>query len=70
MGVTGNIHYDGNAASGEPVVLHGFGRIFFRTDNSKYAYLNYGNYITEFEAKYPSGKVAVDVFELQTKGKR
>ncbi len=62
MTVAGQIHY-------VPNYLHGFGRITFSTDAAKYRYLNYGNYITEFDAVFPSGKVSVDVFELKSSGR-
>ncbi|KAG8527709.1 uncharacterized protein KY384_007863 [Bacidia gigantensis] len=59
--VDGNIHYN-------LPHLHGFARMSFSTDSPKYQYLAFGDYVGEFEATYPSGKVSVDVFELQTSG--
>lgn len=61
MTVSGHIHYD-------PPSLLGFARMQFSTDSAHYRYLNYGDYVAEFEAVFPSGKVSVDVFELKTSG--
>ena len=61
MGVTGHIHYT-------PHHLQGFARMEYSTDSDKYRYLNYGDYVGEFEATFPSGRASVDVFELQSSG--
>jgi hypothetical protein len=61
MSVSGHIHYT-------PPNLHGFARMEFSTDSADYQYLSYGNYVAEFEATFPSGRVSVDVFELQASG--
>ncbi|KAF2261335.1 hypothetical protein CC78DRAFT_535791 [Lojkania enalia] len=61
MSVRGYIHYTGNH-------LHGFSRMEFSTDSADYQYLSYGNYVSEFDATYPSGRASVDVFEMQTSG--
>ena len=62
MGVSGNIHYS-------PPKLLGFARIQFSTDAPKYQYLSFGDYVAEFEATFPSGKVSVDIFELRSSGR-
>jgi hypothetical protein len=61
MSVSGHIHYT-------VAHLHGFARMEFSADSADYQYLSYGNYVAEFEATFPSGRVSVDVFELQTSG--
>lgn len=61
MTVNGHIHYTTNH-------LLGFARMTFSTDSAKYQYLVYGDYVVEFEAVFPSGRVSVDVFELQSSG--
>lgn len=64
--VAANIHYTPNADG--TIQLRGFGRMTFGTSAPQYEYLTYGDYVTEFEAIYPSGKVSVDVFELGSSG--
>lgn len=61
MSVSGHIQYG-------VAHLHGFARMTFSTDSAEYQYLVYGNYVVEFDAVFPSGRVSVDVFELQSSG--
>jgi hypothetical protein len=62
MSTRGYIHYtNGNQ-------LHGFFRMEFSSSAPQYEYLNYGNYLGELEATYPSGRASVDVFECLTSG--
>ncbi|KAJ4287149.1 hypothetical protein N0V90_012547 [Kalmusia sp. IMI 367209] len=70
MSISAHIHYTENALGGASLLLHGFGRIEFQTDSKNYLYLNYGDYIAEFEAVYPSGHASMDVFELKSSGHR
>ncbi|KAF2804123.1 uncharacterized protein BDZ99DRAFT_467809 [Mytilinidion resinicola] len=61
LSVSGHIHYT-------PPKLLGFARMEFSTSSPKYQYLSYGDYVAEFEATFPSGRVSVDVFELKSAG--
>lgn len=63
MDATATIHYVNNA-------LHGFGHVSFQTGEQEYIQLNYGSYVAEFEAIFNTGEAFVDVFELESAGRR
>lgn len=57
------INYANNA-------LHGFGTVKFETGDAEFRYLNYGSYILEIAAEFFTGTATVDIFELESAGRR
>ena len=50
--------------------LHGFSSVKFSTADPEYIDLNWRNLVAEFESDFFSGTAIVDIFELETGGKR